>query len=317
MSPPRAVPARSRASPSIRTPSWRRGASRNPGGNDEAVTIWDVSDPNERWASLERSKGSVSSIAFSPDGSTLASGSNAQVDGAATGTVSVWDVADPDRPEKLLEAVTGPVASIAVSGDGSTVASSSSGTDGRVSVWEARGPGTPLKTLGDEERAVTSIALSPDGSVLAIGSSVATRTTGPQSIDRAGSAPDIRIDLWDVRTGTRLGSPLEGHVGRVTSLAFDPDGSHLASGDSGGAIILWDLAGQAQLAKSLEGRHGEVRGVAFSPDGSILASGSIDGTISIWDVRGGSQLAETYDGEGEVTSLAFRPDSRTLGGRDR
>jgi WD40 repeat protein len=75
----------------------------------------------------------------------------------------------------------------------------------------------------------------------------------------------------------------EGHILAVTSVAFSPDGKHLASGSGDGTIKLWDVATRQEV-RTLKGHTRGVTSVAFSPDGKLLASGSWDGTIKLWDI---------------------------------
>jgi WD40 repeat protein len=77
---------------------------------------------------------------------------------------------------------------------------------------------------------------------------------------------------------------LEGHTGRVLSVAFSPGGRTLASGSEDKTIILWDVSTGQQI-RTLEGHAGWVSSVVFSPDGRTLASGSSDGSIILWEVR--------------------------------
>jgi WD40 repeat protein len=77
---------------------------------------------------------------------------------------------------------------------------------------------------------------------------------------------------------------LEGNGGPIRSVAFSPDGGHLAAGSNDRAARLWDIARGAENARRLE-RHGRaVTSIAFSPDGVRLATGSDDGTVRLWDV---------------------------------
>ena len=114
-----------------------------------------------------------------------------------------------------------------------------------------------------------------------------------------------------------------GHTGYVSSVAFSPDGSLIASGSWDHTIKLWRVSDGALVA-TLTGHTWEVYSVAFSPDGSLIASGSEDATIRLWRVSDGA-LLRTYDqetgtqetGTGVVLSIQFSPNGQLFGyGRD-
>ena len=98
---------------------------------------------------------------------------------------------------------------------------------------------------------------------------------------------DGTAQLWDLTTSPPAGSPLTGHTGPVTSVAFSPDGKTLASGSNNCTIKLWEVATRKELA-TIESRPGyvlwQVHSVAFSLDGKTLAAGTRVGTIHLWDV---------------------------------
>ena len=76
---------------------------------------------------------------------------------------------------------------------------------------------------------------------------------------------------------------LQGRVGWIKSIAYSPDGSHLAIGAGDGTVRIWDLeSGESHV---LQGHAGGVNGVAYSPDGSHLTSAADDRTVRIWDVE--------------------------------
>ena len=102
---------------------------------------------------------------------------------------------------------------------------------------------------------------------------------------------------------------LEGHSGWVSSIAFSPDGTQLASGSDDRTIKLWDAA-TGSLQRTLEGHSSPVNSVAFSPDGTQLASGSDDRTIKLWDAATGSLQRTLESHSGPVGSIAFSPDGR-------
>ena len=88
------------------------------------------------------------------------------------------------------------------------------------------------------------------------------------------------INLWDTATGEER-AKLEGHIDNVTSLAFSPNGSIVASGSADMTIRLWETA-TGKERQRLEGHTDYVSGVAFSSDGTMILSSSRK-TINLWD----------------------------------
>jgi len=234
-----------------------------------AVTHWALESGGGQ--SLVRSSGKLDAIAFSPDGSTLATASGDSRE------VTLWDITSPPGRERAcLQDHRGPVWSVAFSPDGGLLAAASglvpavadsdaAAQAGEVRLWDLTGPKPkPRAVLAGHEYGVISTAFSPDGASLATG-----------GFDRV-------VKLWSVSSGRELTS-LVGHDGWVAAVAFSPDGARLATGSHDQMVKIWDAATGRELA-TLRGHTGNVYSVAFSPDGSLLASGSLDGTVRLWNV---------------------------------
>ncbi|MBI1917533.1 MAG: WD40 repeat domain-containing protein, partial [Planctomycetes bacterium] len=157
----------------------------------------------------------VTSVAFSPDGKRIASGSGGRVGKTQKywGEVKVWDVRT-GQEVLTLQGHTGLVVSVAFSSDGKRIASGS--RDRTVKVWDAQ-TGQETLTLKGHTREVTSVAFSADGKRIASGS-------GPPFSTQPGE-----VKVWDAQTGQQTLS-LKGHTGFVLSVAFSADGKRIVSG---------------------------------------------------------------------------------------
>lgn len=222
--------------------------------------------------------GSVTAIAYSPDGTLLASGSGDKF-------IRLWDM--QGNLLKSFEGHTKIISGVAFILDGKALVSSC--YDRTIRVWDMEGNSS--KVIEGHTLPVTCIAYSPKTNILASGSE------------------DNTIRLWNIAQGTLL-KTLEGHSRKVTSIAFSPDGKILASGSEDKTICLWDMA-KGILLKTLEGHRDKINCIAFSPDGKSLASGSYDKTIRLWTMDG--SLLKVLEGlTHSVDSIAFSPDGKTL-----
>ncbi len=271
---------------------------------------------------LEGHKNTVRSIAFSPDGKYLASGS-------VDSTVKLWEI-EAAREVRTLVGHQDMVNAVAFSPDSRYLASA--GIDDTVRIWEV-GTGREPRTLSGHSHEVNSVFFSPDGRYLASASldgtirlwemetSLTVRTLkgpvgkavvfSPDGKRLAGACYDNTIRLWESDTG-RETLILKGHDNAVNSVAFSPDGRYLASASSDKTIRVWD-AGTGRQARSLTGHESSIWCVAFTPDGKYLASGSADGTLRLWEIDTGFEVARLLTGPmGTVPTLAFRSDGRYL-----
>ncbi len=234
-------------------------------------------------------------VAFSPDGTRLAtalSSYRAENDASA---VSLWDPAAgrllstfPGRGEKPENLLFTP--------DGRSLLISS---EWSVRLWRLPGgdSGADCQPTGHKDEA-WAVVFAPNGRVVATGSD--------------DSEPDPTIKQWDPATG-RLVRAWAAGEGTVSSLAFAPDGRVMASGHlaSRGNVRIWEAATGRPLA-TLEGHTDRVRAVAFSPGGRLLASASSDGTVRLWDVATWRKRQVLRDHGDTVHAVAFSPDGRAL-----
>jgi RNA polymerase sigma factor (sigma-70 family) len=303
------------------------------GGEDGTVCLWDAADGKEIRILRGHQKW-ISSVVFSPDGKTVASGGK-------DGTVRLWETAT-GKEIRTLKRHDG-VTHVAFSPDGKTVASG--GRNNTVRLWEtATGKKIrDLKRHQGKEDGIVSVAFLPDGKTLAsagwddstvhlweiaTGKEIRTLRGHQGPITNIVSSPDgkivvsagwddSRVCLWEVATGKKIHTLRgQGWQGDVQTVAFSPDGKTLTSG--GYTVRLWEVATGKEIPILPEG-YGEARdSVAFSSDGKTVASGGEDGTVRLWEMGTGKEIRTLKGHRDRVRSVAFSSDSKVVvsGGDD-
>jgi WD40 repeat protein len=267
---------------------------------DQTVIVWDAAT-GRKLRTIAAHTAKVFGVVFSPDGRLASASQNAKV--------QVWDAAT-GQEILPLQRPTGRFSSVAFSPDGRRLAGAS--TDGTVRIWDMALRQQAL-ILDEYGKGVLDVAFSPDGHRVASAGGDPTVRLWDAA---AGGDPTVR--LWDATTGDQI-LTLQGHTGPVTSVAFRPDGKHLASASWDGTVRLWDVAtGQGIL--TLRGHTDGALGVVYSPDGRRLASTGHDGTVRVWDAATGQQVLACPGPPGQpLVALtiqpfrpAFSPDGRRL-----
>jgi WD40 repeat protein len=290
----------------------------------------------------------IKAVAFSPDGTTLATGGGLPLSEQAA-ELKLWDVAT-GKERFTLSGHTGSVAALAFSPSGKVLASVSD--DQTVRLWD-RASGRERAVLRGHTSSGKGVNFSPNGDTL------------------ASTGLDQTVRLWDVANG-QVRTLLQGHVDWLPAMAFSPDSQRLATlGGGPGDVKLWDsdtgklrttlpwrtqlsalhprslicwalvygpdglLACDATYAGDLtverldtstqqgvvvwQGHLDWITALSFSPDGKQLAAGNWDGTVMFLEAATGQEWAIMEPHRGAVTALAFSADGRRIaaGCRDK
>ncbi len=274
------------------------------GGEDRTIHLWDVGKGKESHRiQIDSDQFSVHSVAFSPDGTILATAHNH--------VIYLWETSTGKQLRELTGHQT-PVGSLTFSPDGKTLASrdrmgsppSPTIDGGTVRLWDVH-TGRQLEKLRSRVYLCTCLAFSEDGAALAIADShgglrvlstadrakkgdfgqevrvsAVTFSDGGKTLITGGV--DGMIRFWDVRTCKEM-RRIQGHAARITCLVLSADRKVMVSSGGDKTVRVWEVATPKELA-TLKGHKGEVNSVSISPDGRTVASGSADFTILVWDL---------------------------------
>ncbi|HEV3339275.1 MAG TPA: serine/threonine-protein kinase [Pirellulales bacterium] len=276
---------------------------------------------------LSAKAGSVWSVAFNPEGDTVAMA-------VEDGSVRLWDLQTQSIKAKF-EAHRGVVWNSKFSTQGDWLATA--GDDGLVKLWNVSQP-EAFKSFA-HPNAVRGFALAHDDRTLFAGGregglhvwsldstepimeadhpgAVYSVAISPDDATLATAGNDDVVRIWNAKTLTQK-LRLEGHNGPVYSVFFHPKGRRVASAGWDATVRIWDTA-SGQLAKSWKGHEGDIWAVVYSPDGSKLATGGFDGAVKLWDAETGDLLATYLGHKVAIHALAFNREGTLLasGGRD-
>jgi WD40 repeat protein len=244
------------------------------------VRLWEIQSGREIRA-FTGHQDWINSVAFSPDGKSIASGSS-------DNTVRLWQI-DTGREIQTFTGHQHKVTSVAINPDGKSIVSGSD--DNTVRLWQVD-TGREVRVFTGNQHRITSLAFSPNGKSIASGFS------------------DNTVRLWQVETGGEI-QAFTGHLGMVLSVSFSPDGKSIVSGSEDETVHLWQVDTGREI-QAFTGHLGPISSVAFSPDGKSIASGSWDNTIRLWQVDTGREVRTFTAHQNSVYSVAFSPNGKSI-----
>lgn len=220
---------------------------------DRNAKVWDL-NTGKLLFTLTRHTADITSVAYSPDGKHIATGS-------CDNTAKIWD----SQTGRLLRTLRGHnlcVQGINFSSDSKQIITA--GKDRVAIVWNAE-TGEKIQTLAENTSHVISAIFSPDGRYVV---TVHNNSTAK---------------VWDLLTGQIVRS-LDGHTGDIRCAAFTRDGKLIATGSGDNSIKIWDFS-SGKCLLTLDVHTNWVNSIEFSPDSQYLYSSSRDGTVKVWDVH--------------------------------
>ena len=251
-------------------------------GWDSTVRLWDVKTRKLLRTFIGHKSGfsnGAFSVAFSPDGKTVASSSKE--------SVRLWNTKGEEQLRSVITHTT--ILGAVFSPDGKTLASGNE--DNTIRLWDTKS-GKPLTTLIGHKGEVSNVAFSPDGNTLA-------------------SMGDDTVRLWDARTGEHLRALPES---KYYSMAFSPDGETLATEHQSATVLLWNTK-TSELRHTFTKEKHWVNGMVFGPNGRLLALlQDKDRNRSLWDTKADKLICSftVPATKRNQWGVVFSPDGRML-----
>jgi WD40 repeat protein len=298
------------------------------------VLVWNLRQPQAPPTVLGDDTQQFMSVAFSPDGQTLAAGTidlqRSISAGRRQSRVFLWPWGQPGTAPTVLdipESLAVPL--LEFSPDSQTLAtlslapgtSSLGAQAGTLRLWDVRHPEAAPTVFGSAEDLVVSMEFSDDGHTLATGHTESQKRSGIgvdfQKVGRQSLGSTIQVRDLQQRTANPL--VLRSPEAFFSSMALSPDGQTLATGSNTGSIRLWNLRQPDVPPTILDTQEMQVNELKFSPDGNILISTDQANTRRVWELRQSNPTCTVLRGHtDEVSSVAFSLDGYTLvsGGKD-